>query len=171
VSRAGEAYDAPDRDPDREFRSRRFSAHGLEKLKPLALLLLRVRLGAIFIYHGYPKLFSHSREFLFDMTNREGLPRYVARLAGIVEMFGGAMLVVGIFSRFVGLLLTIEIGLVLWMGHQLASNPMAIGRYEFPLACMVGVFTLTTVGAGSISIDGALFRGGERVARKAKSNK
>src|ERR1700680_5033021 len=99
--------------PTWEFRSRRFSVHGLEKLKPLALLLLRVGLGAIFIYHGYPKLFSHSREFLFDMTNRERLPGYVARLAGIVEMFGGAMLGVGIFTRFVGLLLTIEIGLVL----------------------------------------------------------
>ena len=35
---------------------------GLEKLKPLALLLLRVALGAIFIYHGYPKLFTHTRE-------------------------------------------------------------------------------------------------------------
>jgi uncharacterized membrane protein YphA (DoxX/SURF4 family) len=71
--------------------------HSLEKLKPLALLLLRVALGAIFIYHGYPKLFSHSREFLFDMTSRDGLPGYVARLAGIVEVFGGAMLVVGGF--------------------------------------------------------------------------
>ncbi len=142
--------------------------HALEKLKPLALLFLRLALGTIFIYHGYPKLFSHSREFLFDMTTRDGLPSYVARLAGIVEVIGGAMLVVGVFTRFVGLLLTMEVALVLWMGHQLASHPRAVGRYEFPLACMAAAFTFATVGPGSISIDAALFRGDRRVGRKAK---
>ncbi len=35
---------------------------GLEKLKPLALLLLRVGLGIIFVHHGYPKLFTHTRD-------------------------------------------------------------------------------------------------------------
>ena len=32
----------------------------LEKLKPLALLLMRFALGIIFISHGYPKLFGHT---------------------------------------------------------------------------------------------------------------
>lgn len=107
----------------------------MEKLKPLALLLLRMGLGAIFIYHGYPKLFSHSHEVLFDMANRNGLPGYVARLAGVVEVFGGAMLVVGVFTRFVGLLLTAEVAFVLWLGRQLFAHPTAVGRYELPLAC------------------------------------
>jgi uncharacterized membrane protein YphA (DoxX/SURF4 family) len=31
---------------------------GLEKLKPIALLFLRLALGIIFIFHGYPKLFT-----------------------------------------------------------------------------------------------------------------
>ena len=34
----------------------------LEKLKPLALLLLRAAVGVIFIFHGYPKLFTHAHE-------------------------------------------------------------------------------------------------------------
>jgi putative oxidoreductase len=144
------------------------SMNALEKLKPLALLGLRVALGAIFIYHGYPKLFSHSHEFLFDMSSRDGLPGYVARLAGIVEVLGGAMLAVGVFTRFVGLLVTVEVALVLWMGHQLAANPRAVGRYEFPLVCMAAAFTLATIGAGPISMDAALFRSGGRVARKVK---
>jgi len=141
----------------------------MEKLRPLALLLLRVGLGAIFIYHGYPKLFAHSHEFMFDMTNRDGLPGYVARLAGLVEVVCGAMLVVGFFTRFVGLLLTIELAFVLWMGHQLSANPTAVGRYELPLACAVGAFALATFGAGSVSLDATFFRGGGKATRKAKS--
>lgn len=142
--------------------------HSMEKLRPLALLLLRVGLGAIFIYHGYPKLFGHSHEFMFDMTNRGGLPGYAARLAGLVEVLGGAMLMVGLFTRFVGLLLTVELVFVLWIGHQLVTTPTAVGRYELPLACAVGVFALATLGAGSVSLDATLFRGGGRSARKTK---
>ena len=33
----------------------------LERLKPIALLLLRLGLGIIFITHGYPKLFTHTQ--------------------------------------------------------------------------------------------------------------
>jgi putative oxidoreductase len=142
--------------------------HGMEKLRPLALLLLRLGLGAIFIYHGYPKLLGHSHEFMFDMSGRGGLPGYVERIAGLVETVGGAMLAVGIFTRFVGLLLTIELGMVLWMGHALFVHPAAVGRYEFPLACAVGVFALATFGAGSVSFDAAFFRGGARASRKVK---
>ena len=36
--------------------------HSLEKLKPLALLLLRLGLGIILVYHGYPKLFTHTHD-------------------------------------------------------------------------------------------------------------
>ena len=142
--------------------------HRMEKLRPLALLLLRLGLGAIFIYHGYPKLFAHSHEFMFDAANRGGLPGYFARLAGLVEVAGGALLVVGLFTRFVGLLLTIELAAVLWMGHELFVNPRGVGRYELPLACAVGVFALATFGAGSVSLDATFFRGGAKSPRKAK---
>jgi uncharacterized membrane protein YphA (DoxX/SURF4 family) len=45
----------------------------LEKLKPLGLLLLRVALGGILIYHGYPKLFGHTRDAMQAFTHM-GLP-------------------------------------------------------------------------------------------------
>jgi uncharacterized membrane protein YphA (DoxX/SURF4 family) len=35
--------------------------HGMEKFRPLALLLLRAGLGVIFINNGYPQLFGHTR--------------------------------------------------------------------------------------------------------------
>ncbi len=63
----------------------------LEKLRPLALLLLRVALGVIFIYHGYPKLFGHTRQTMYAFAHM-GFSPYFAYLAGVIEFFGGCLL-------------------------------------------------------------------------------
>jgi putative oxidoreductase len=127
----------------------------LEKLKPLALLLLPVALGVIFISHGYPKL-THSRQWVENFGHM-GLPGYFAYIAAVLEVFGGAMLIAGIFTRIAGLLLAIEMGVALVKVHGLLSNPSNVHNYEFPLVLCAAAFTLATVGAGLISIDQALF--------------
>lgn len=75
----------------------------LEKLKPISLLLLRVALGVIFIFHGLPKL-THTQQWVQDFGHM-GFPGYFAYIAGIFEVFGGAMLILGLFTRIAGLLL------------------------------------------------------------------
>ncbi|HKN59660.1 MAG TPA: DoxX family protein [Candidatus Acidoferrales bacterium] len=127
----------------------------LEKLKPLALLLLRVALGVIFIFHGYPKL-THSPQWVENFGHM-GLPGYFAYIAGVLEVFGGAMLIAGIFTRIAGPLLAIEMGVALVKVHGLLSNPSNVHNYEFPLVLCASSFVLATVGAGLISIDQALF--------------
>jgi putative oxidoreductase len=127
----------------------------LEKLKPLALLLLRVALGVIFIFHGYPKL-THAQEWVENFSHM-GLPGYFAYIAGVLEVFGGAMLIAGIFTRIAGLLLAVEMGVAVVKVHGLLSNPSNVHSYEFPLVLCAASFVLATVGAGLISIDQALF--------------
>jgi len=140
----------------------------LEKLKPLALLLLRLALGAIFIYHGYPKLFGHTHEAVQGFV-RLGFPGYFAYISGLVEFFGGCMLIVGLFTRVAGLLLAIEMAIGIWKVGHLAVNPMAVRNYETPLALAVSAFALATFGAGLISFDQPIFREGSSSPRKAKS--
>jgi putative oxidoreductase len=140
----------------------------LEKLKPLGLLLLRVALGIIFIYHGYPKLFGHTRDTMQAFAHM-GFPGYFVYIAGVVEFFGGCMLVVGLFTRVAGLLLAIEMAVGLWRVHNIISNPMAVGNYELPLVLAVSTFALATVGAGLISFDQALFHEGRPSPRKLKN--
>ncbi len=142
--------------------------HVLEKLKPLGLLLLRVALGVIFIYHGYPKLFGHTRETMQAFAHM-GLPGYFVYIAGVVEFFGGCMLVAGLFTRVAGLLLASEMAVGLWRVHNIISNPMAVGNYELPLVLAVSTFALATVGAGLISFDQALFHEGRPSPRKFKN--
>ena len=140
-----------------------------EKLKPLALLLLRVGLGVIFVFHGYPKLFTHTRETMQGFSHM-GFPVYFAYIAGVLEFFGGLLLIVGLFTRIAGLLLSAEMAVALVKVHGMISNPMAVDSYQFPLACAVGSFALAAMGAGILSMDHAVFatRGGS-VARKAKN--
>jgi putative oxidoreductase len=127
----------------------------LEKLKPLALLLLRVALGVIFIFHGYPKL-THSQQWVENFGHM-GFPGYFAYIAAVLEVFGGATLIAGLFTRIVGLLLAIEMSVALVKVHGLLSNPANVHNCEFPLVLCAASFALATVGAGLISIDQALF--------------
>jgi putative oxidoreductase len=140
----------------------------LEKLKPLALLLLRAAIGVIFIYHGYPKLFGHTREAVQSFVHM-GLPGYFAYISGVIEFFCGCMLIAGLFTRIAGLLLTVEMAFGLWTAHHIVANPMTVHSYELPLMLAVGSFALATVGAGLISFDQALFREGRSAPRKSKS--
>ena len=140
----------------------------LENLKPLGLLLLRAAVGVIFVYHGYPKLFGHTREAMQSFAHM-GFPSYFVYISGIIEFFGGCMLVAGLFTRVAGLLLAVEMAVGLWGAHHIVTNPMAVPGYEFPLMLAVSTFALATVGAGLVSFDQALFRETRTVPRKSKS--
>jgi len=141
----------------------------LEKLKPLALLLLRAALGVIFIYHGYPKLFGHTRQTM-DAFAHMGFPPYFAYLAGVIEFFGGCLLIVGLFTRIAGLLIAAEMAVALVQVHKILEDPRAVHNYEFPLALAAAAFALASLGAGLISFDHVLFHEGRSSApRKSKA--
>lgn len=141
----------------------------LERLKPVALLLLRVALGIIFVYHGYPKLFGHTHETM-EAFSHMGFPRYFAYIAGIIEFFGGCVLVLGLFARIAGLLLAGEMAIALWRVQGILSRPRAVGHYEFPLLLAVASFAIASLGAGLISFDHVLFHEGRSPSGKAKKN-
>jgi putative oxidoreductase len=128
----------------------------LEKLKPLALLLLRCGLGIVFIYHGWPKLFGDSQGVLQFFANL-GFPSWMAYVVGVVELFGGALLIAGLFTRVAGLLLAGEMAVAIWKVH-LGKGVLAVDQYQFPLALAVAAFLLATVGAGAISLDRVIFK-------------
>ena len=140
----------------------------LEKLKPLGLLLLRLALGVIFVYHGYPKLFGHTREAMQSFAHL-GFPSYFVYVAGVIEFFCGCMLIVGLFTRLAGLLLAVEMAVGLWGAHHIVTNPMAVPNYQFPLILAVSTFALATIGAGFLSFDQALAGTGPSSPRRSKA--
>ena len=138
----------------------------LNGLQPLGLVILRLALALIFVFHGYPKLVradAGMREFFMQ----HGFPGYFVGLAGILECLSG-LLVIGLFTRPVALLLAIEMGIVIWR-VKLGHGVMAVSDYQFELALGAACFALATVGAGVFSMDHLIFGEGGKKRRSAKS--
>jgi len=140
----------------------------LSSLQPLGLLLLRAALGIIFISHGYPKLAHGAGMQRFFIEH--GLPGYFLYVAGVLELFGGGLLLLGLFTRGAALLLAIEMGVAIWKVHG-SRGILAVHEYEFPLAMAMGCLALATIGAGIISIDHLLFGNGGAKLRGPRNPK
>jgi putative oxidoreductase len=139
-------------------------------LQPLGLLVLRLVLALIFIYHGYPKL-VHPVPEMHEFFVQHGLPGYFVSVAGILECFGALLLFLGLFTRPMALLLAIEMGVAIWKVHS-AHGALAVRDYEFPLAVGAACFALATVGAGLLSMDHMVWEeGGKKRSSSVKRSK
>src|SRR3972149_26311 len=76
----------------------------------LATLVLRVFLGAIFIIHGFPKLFrAEARAQTIGFMKSVGIPPALTLAASLLEFFGGLGLLVGLLTQVAALLLALEL--------------------------------------------------------------
>jgi putative oxidoreductase len=144
----------------------------LNALQPFALLLLRAAFGIIFMTHGYPML-AHRTSGTQVVFAQHGIPGYFVYISGVLELFGGGLLLVGLFTRGAALLLAIEMVLLMWKVYTPHSH-LAVGEYAYPLVLATGCFALATLGAGLVSVDHPLFESGggkARAPRNAKPNR
>lgn len=143
----------------------------LNALQPLALLALRAVFGILFMAHGYP-LLAHRTGGTQALFMQHGIPGYFVFISGVLELFGGGLLLIGLFTRGAALLLALEMVLVIWKVSPPHSY-LAVHEYAYPLAVAAGCFVLATTGAGLVSVDYPLFESGgkSRGPRNAKPGK
>jgi putative oxidoreductase len=114
-----------------------------------ALALLRIVAALLFIEHGTQKLFG------FPPTDRP-LPDAFTLLwvAGVLEVFGGLFILVGLFTRPVAFLLSGEMAFAYWIAHAPQSFfPVLNGGDASILFCFVFLY-LAAAGPGVIGLDG-----------------
>jgi len=131
----------------------------LDRLQPLALLVLRIVLGAIMIAHGYPKVFGglhHHVQFVGSL----GLPGWLAYLSAFAEFFGGILIIAGLVTRIASAAILIDLSVAIAKVHW-KHGLTGSGGYEFPLAVAAISFALIFFGAGPIAID-SIRGGGKR---------
>ena len=111
------------------------------------------------------------------MLERNNFPQplWMARLAAFTELLGGAMLLIGLFSRLWGLGLAIAMGTAFYLVSMKTNGIFRMDPREFALNiehfntayCQAGLFVLAfgvfLTGAGPLSIDRILFGGPRRV--------
>lgn len=121
----------------------------------LALLVLRVALGAIFIAHGGQKLFWSGIAGTTEAFVGMGvfLPELTAPAVTIVEFFGGLALVAGLFTRLAAASLAVVMLGAIVMVHLPAGFFLPNG-IEFALMNFAAAVALSLLGAGTYSVDG-----------------
>jgi putative oxidoreductase len=130
----------------------------LDRLQPLALLLMRLTLGAIMTAHGYQKVFKHMHDFV-HMVSGMGLPGWLAYFSMSAEFLGGLLILAGLFTRFAAFAVCIDLVVAIWKVH-LHNGLTGQGGFEFPLAAATLSFALIFFGAGPIAMDHILRGGG-----------
>lgn len=136
----------------------------LDRLQPLALLVLRLALGAVMIAHGYSKVFgglSHTAQ----MVSNLGLPGWLGYFSAAAEFFGGVAVIIGLLTRLAGLGIVINMGVAIAKVHW-KNGFTGNGNYQFPLALAAIAFALIFFGAGPIALD-AIWRSGGGVKKKS----
>jgi putative oxidoreductase len=141
----------------------------LNALQPLALLVLRAAFGIIFMSHGYPML-AHRMSATQLLFVQHGLPGSFVYISGVLEFFGGGLLLVGLFTRGAALLLALEMMLLMWKVNEPHSY-LAVNEYAYPLVLVAGCFALATIGAGVVSVDYPLFESGGGKSRAPRNPK
>lgn len=119
--------------------------------------VLRIVAAFLFIAHGTQKLFA--------MPAAEPRPAVELMsqmgLAGVLETFGGLLLLLGLFTRPVAFILSGEMAVAYFQAHAPRSFwPILNGGEPAVLFCFLFLY-LAAAGPGPWSLD-ALWRGGRR---------
>lgn len=121
-------------------------------------LILRLGVGVTFIMHGYPKLFPAGPAGFAGLLRNLAFPapEFLAWIVAIVEFFGGIALILGVFVRYVGVLMAIEMLVTsVWVKIRRGVpfiSPRGTG-WELDFLLFVGALALVFLGAGALSID------------------
>lgn len=118
----------------------------LRKFTPYILSALRIFAAGSFFTHGTMKLFSWPAPFEFPMSP-------LLYTAGILEVGGGLLLILGLFTRPVAFVLSGSMAVAYFMVHSSESFFPAVNHGETAmLFCFVFLY-IAAAGPGSLSAD------------------
>jgi len=114
---------------------------------------LRIVAGLMFLWHGSQKLFS------FPLDAPSQMPAPMLYAAGGIELVGGILVMVGLFTRWAAFICSGTMAVAYWLVHGLEALFPILNKGELAaLYCFVFLF-ISAKGAGIWSVDGA--RGGD----------
>jgi putative oxidoreductase len=119
----------------------------LSKYSPQILGVVRIVVGLLFLEHGLMKIVG----FPAPMGHGPLPPMIMA--AGIIELVGGALLILGLFSRIVAFICSGEMAFAYFIAHfPRGIYPAMNGGEDAILFCFIFLY-LAAAGPGSFAIN------------------
>ena len=118
---------------------------------PRAQGLLRIVVAFLFLEHGTAKLFGVPHVAMFDNLQLMSL----IGVAGIIEVVGGVLVLIGLFTRPAAFILSGEMAAAYFMAHAPQGNalvPLLNQGESAVLFCFVFLF-FAAAGAGAWGVD------------------
>jgi len=121
----------------------------LERHSEQAYALLRMVAGFLFIWHGTEKLLG------FPIAPGGAVPAFVTWVAGPIELVGGSLIAIGLWTRWAAFICSGEMAVAYWSFHALRALFPLENRGELAiLYCFVFLFVAAR-GPGIWSVDAA----------------
>ena len=121
----------------------------MDRFSPYALALLRIFTALSFISHGTQKLFGFPVPPSWGMPAAFSLPW----IAGILEIVGGTLVLVGFFTRPVAFILSGQMAVAYWMAHgSKGFYPLLNGGEAAMLFCFIFLY-IAFSGPGALALD------------------
>ncbi len=118
----------------------------MKSFEPNAYVLLRVVAGFMFFWHGYQKLFDWP-------PVGHATDAWITYIGGGIELVGGALITIGLFTRPAAFLASGMMAAGYWMMHGLEAPLPIQNRGEMAaLYCFVFLFIFAR-GGGKLSLD------------------
>ena len=119
----------------------------MKKLEPQSYAALRIVAGFLFLWHGSQKLLG------IPTDPPPGLPVFLAYTAGSVELFGGLLVMLGLFTSWAAFVASGLMAAAYWMAHGLNHLLPLLNQGELAaLYCFVFLL-IAARGSGIWSLD------------------
>lgn len=129
----------------------------MERAKQITLFLLRIVAGLLFLQAGGMKTFDWFGGVPAEFGGHPPLMSQIG-IGGVLEFFGGAAVLLGLFTRPVAFLLSGEMAVAYFQFHQ-PQGLWPIQNHGEPAVLLCFIFLLfAAYGAGEWSIDAMLQR-------------
>ncbi|RJP74157.1 MAG: DoxX family protein [Candidatus Zixiibacteriota bacterium] len=132
----------------------------MNRLRDWAPLPLRLALGIVLIAHGLPKWARGIDQFGAALDQMGfPLPLFLAVGVALLEVVGGLMLILGLFTRIIAALATVQFLIILLVVRPLGQLPLTGDNgNELELMLFLGSLSLALSGAGALALDRLIFR-------------
>jgi len=129
-----------------------FNSQFCSKWSPCILGMLRIVTGFLFLQHGSAKLLGMPHVAMFDGLQLMSL----MGLAGVLELVGGTLVMIGLFTRPAAFILSGQMAVAYFMAHAPGGFLPILNQGELAVMFSFVFLYFSAAGGGAFSLDSML---------------